>query len=113
MSKLVAPRPDDRTLWRQLLACAHPDAGGSAVLLTWAPKKSLCDCERHKLWLDKAQLIAQIIREDDAEKWEKMSILRTIDFAGNGLSIEQNPSSGLSIFASFPNPKFRTYKEDH
>ena len=46
MSKLVAPQPDDRTLWKRLLARVHPDAGGDKDLFTWATKvrESLCVC---------------------------------------------------------------------
>jgi len=46
MSRLVAPSPDDRTLWRRLLARVHPDSGGSDDLFTWATRvrESLCTC---------------------------------------------------------------------
>jgi hypothetical protein len=46
MSKLVAPQPDDRTLWKRLLARVHPDAGGDKDLFTWATKvrELLCVC---------------------------------------------------------------------
>ena len=50
MSKLVAPQPDDRTLWKRLLARVHPDAGGSDDLFTWATKvrESLCVCTQEE-----------------------------------------------------------------
>lgn len=33
------PGPDDKRMWRQLLARCHPDAGGSEELFKWAQEQ--------------------------------------------------------------------------
>jgi hypothetical protein len=36
MSRTVTAKPDDKSMWRKLLARAHPDAGGDDALFVWA-----------------------------------------------------------------------------
>ena len=50
MSNLVAPPPDDKRLWKILLATVHPDRGGSEDLFTWVTKvrESLCTCTQQE-----------------------------------------------------------------
>jgi len=41
VSRLVAPSPDDRQLWRQLLARLRANRRGDHTLFVWRPKTSL------------------------------------------------------------------------
>jgi hypothetical protein len=36
MSRIVAPAPTDKGMWRRLLKCVHPDRGGDHDLFIWS-----------------------------------------------------------------------------